>query len=168
MKFAYGSIKKINEAIEAGTIPAETLIITSDNADVAELFFYDKNKLLKKVERKNKFLTIDEAKEWAPTWGIEGDVISVKNSKGEWELGIVNSEKDIIMQSSSSGDSEGSGGVIPDETSNNFPEVGQKGKIYIDTNDQSLYLWDETSSSYILVGFGHNNLIYSGGDAYGN
>ena len=72
------------------------------------------------------------------------------------------------MQSSSSGDSEGSGGVIPDETSNNFPEVGQKGKIYIDTNHQSLYLWDETSSSYILVGFGHNNLIYSGGDAYGN
>ena len=55
MKFAYGSIKKINEAIEAGTIPAETLIITSDSADVAELFFYDKNKLLKKVERKNKF-----------------------------------------------------------------------------------------------------------------
>ena len=110
MKFAYGSIKKINEAIEAGTIPAETLIITSDSANVAELFFYDKNKLLKKVERKNKFLTIDEAKEWAPTWGIEGDVISVKNSKGEWELGIVNSEKDIIMQSS------GSGGVVSNET----------------------------------------------------
>lgn len=165
MKFAYGSIKKINEAIEAGTIPAETLIITSDSANVAELFFYDKNKLLKKVERKNKFLTIDEAKEWAPTWGIEGDVISVKNSKGEWELGIVNSEKDIIMQSSGS---SGSGGVVPDETSNNFPKVGEKGKIYIDTNDQSLYLWDETSSSYILVGSGYNNLIYSGGDAYGN
>lgn len=148
MKFAYGSIKKINEAIEAGTIPAETLIITSDSANVAELFFYDKNRLLKKVERKNKFLTIDEAKEWAPAWGIEGDVISVKNSKGEWELGIVNSEKDIVMQSSGSG---GSGGVVPDETFNNFPEVGEKGKIYIDTNDQSLYLWDETSSSYILV-----------------
>ena len=46
MKFAYGSIKKINEAIEAGTIPAETLIITSDNTDVAELFFYDKNKII--------------------------------------------------------------------------------------------------------------------------
>ena len=162
MKFAYGSIKKINEAIEAGTIPAETLIITSDNADVAELFFYDKNKLLKKVERKNKFLTIDEAKEWAPTWGVEGDVISVKNSKGEWELGIVNSEKDIIMQSS------GSGGVVSNETFENFPKVGEKGKIYVDTNDQSLYLWDETSSSYILVGAGYNNLIYSGGDAYGN
>ena len=162
MKFAYGSIKKINEAIEAGTIPAETLIITSDSADVAELFFYDKNKLLKKVERKNKFLTIDEAKEWAPAWGIEGDVISVKNSKGEWELGIVNSEKDIIMQSS------GSGGVVSNETFENFPKVGEKGKIYIDTNDQSLYLWDETSSSYILVGSGYNNLIYSGGDAYGN
>ena len=162
MKFAYGSIKKINEAIEAGTIPAETLIITSDNADVAELFFYDKNRLLKKVERKNKFLTIDEAKEWAPTWGIEGDVISVKNSKGEWELGIVNSEKDIIMQSS------GSGGVVSNEIFENFPKVGEKGKIYIDTNDQSLYLWDETSSSYILVGSGYNNLIYSGGDAYGN
>lgn len=162
MKFAYGSIKKINEAIEAGTIPAETLIITSDSANVAELFFYDKNKLLKKVERKNKFLTIDEAKEWAPTWGIEGDVISVKNSKGEWELGIVNSEKDIIMQSS------GSGGVVSNETFETFPKVGEKGKIYVDTNDQSLYLWDETSSSYILVGAGYNNLIYSGGDAYGN
>ena len=162
MKFAYGSIKKINEAIETGTIPAETLIITSDNADVAELFFYDKNKLLKKVERKNKFLTIDEAKEWAPTWGIEGDVISVKNSKGEWELGIVNSEKDIIMQSS------GSGGVVSNETFENFPKVGEKGKIYVDTNDQSLYLWDETTSSYVMVGCNYNNLIYSGGDAYGN
>lgn len=165
MKFAYGSIKKINEAIEAGTIPAETLIITSDSADVAELFFYDKNKLLKKVERKNKFLTIDEAKEWALAWGMEGDVISVKNSKGEWELGIVNSEKNIIMQSSGSGNS---GGVVQDETFENFPEVGEKGKIYVDTKDQSLYLWDETSSSYVLVGSGYNNLIYSGGDAYGN
>lgn len=165
MKFAYGSIKKINEAIEAGTIPVETLIITSDSADVAELFFYDKNKLLKKVERKNKFLTIDEAKEWAPAWGMEGDVISVKNSKGEWELGIVNSEKNIIMQSSGSGNS---GGVVQDETFENFPEVGEKGKIYVDTKDQSLYLWDETSSSYVLVGSGYNNLIYSGGDAYGN
>ena len=81
MKFAYGSKNKINEAIEAGTIPAETLIITSDNIDIAELFFYDKSKLLKKVERKNKFLTLDEAKEWVPNWGMEGDVISVKNSK---------------------------------------------------------------------------------------
>lgn len=168
MKFAYGSIKKINEAIEAGTIPAETLIITSDSADVAELFFYDKDKLLKKVEKKNKFLTIDEAKEWAPAWGMEGDVISVKNSKGEWELGIVNSEKDIIMQSSGSGGPGSSGGVVPNETSDNFPEVGEKGKIYVDTKDQSLYLWDEASSSYILVGSGYNNLIYSGGDAYGN
>ena len=94
--------------------------------------------------------------------------ISVKNAKGGWELGSVNSEKDIIMQSSGSGGSGGSGGVVPDETFNNFPEVGEKGKIYIDTNDQSLYLWDETSSSYILVGSGYNNLIYSGGDAYGN
>lgn len=162
MKFAYGSIKKINEAIEAGTISAETLIITSDSADVAELFFYDKSKLLKKVERKNKFLTIDEAKEWAPTWGIEGDVISVKNSKGDWELGVVDSNKEIVMQSSSVG------GVVSDDTSEKFPEVGQKGKIYVDTNDQSLYLWDEASSSYILVGSGYNNLIYSGGDAYGD
>lgn len=168
MKFAYGSIKKINEAIEAGTISAETLIITSDSADVAELFFYDKNKLLKKVERKNKFLTINEAKEWASAWGMEGDVISVKNSIGKWELGIVNSEKNIIMQSSGSGNSGGSGGVVPNETSDNFPEVGEKGKIYIDTKDQSLYLWDEASSSYILVGAGYNNLIYSGGDAYDN
>ena len=168
MKFAYGSITKINEASEAGTIPAETLIITSDSADVAELFFYDKNRLLKRVERKNKFLTINEAKEWAPSWGIEGDVISVKNSKGEWELGIVNSEKDIIMQSSGSGNSGASGGVVSDETFDNFPEAGEKGKIYVDTKDQSLYLWDEASSSYILVGSGYNNLIYSGGDAYGN
>ena len=98
MKFAYGSIKKINEAIEAGTIPAETLIMTSDSADIAELFFYDKNKLLKRVEKKNKFLTIDEAKEWALNWGTEGDVISVKNLKGEWELGVVNNEKNIIIR----------------------------------------------------------------------
>ncbi len=162
MKFAYGSKNKINEAIEAGTIPAETLIITSDNIDIAELFFYDKSKLLKKVERKNKFLTIDEAKEWAPTWGIEGDVISVKNSKGDWELGIVNSNKEIVMQSSSVG------GIVSDDTSEEFPEVGQKGQIYVDTNDQSIYLWDEESSSYVMVGAGYNNLIYSGGDAYGD
>lgn len=168
MKFAYGSIKKINEAIEAGTIPAETLIMTSDSADIAELFFYDKNKLLKRVEKKNKFLTIDEAKEWALNWGTEGDVISVKNLKGVWELGIVNNEKNIIMQSSGSGDSGGSGGIVPNETFDNFPNVGEKGKIYVDTNDQSLYLWDEASSSYVLVGSGYNNLIYSGGDAYGN
>lgn len=162
MKFAYGSKNKINEAIETGTIPAETLIITSDDIDIAELFFYDKSKLLKKVERKNKFLTLDEAKDWAKNWSSEGDVISVKNSKGEWELGVVNIEKEIIMQSSSSS------GIVSDDTSESFPEAGEKGKIYVDTNDQSLYLWDEASSSYILVGAGYNNLIYSGGDAYGN
>lgn len=162
MKFAYGSKNKINEAIEAGTIPAETLIITSDDVNIAELFFYDKSKLLKKVEKKNKFLTLDEAKDWAQNWGSEGDVVSVKNSKGDWELGVINSEKEVIMQSSSSG------GVVSDDTSESFPEVGQKGQIYVGTNDQSIYLWDEESSSYVMVGTGYNNLIYSGGDAYGD
>ena len=88
MKFAYGSIKKINEAIEAGTIPAETLIITSDSADVAELFFYDKNKLLKKVERKNKFLTIDEAKarEIALSQVPNGTIIEISF---DYEMGVL-------------------------------------------------------------------------------
>lgn len=166
MQFAYGSINKINEAIEAGTIPVETLIITSDDTNAGELFFLDKNKNLKRVEKKNKFLTLAEARLWAQSWGSEGDIVSVKNNDGKWELGIINSEKDVVMQSSDN--STGTGGVVPEDTSEGFPKVGQKGKIYISNNDQSLYLWNEVSSSYTMVGCNYNNLIYYGGDAYGD
>lgn len=166
MRIAYGRRAQIQEAIAAGTIPVETLIITSDELDTGELFFLDKEKNLKRVERKNKFLSLSEAKMWASYWGIVGDVISVKVADNKWEIGIVDDNKEIVMQGS--GSSGGSEGVVPGNALTDFPAVGDKGKIYVDTSDQSLYLWDEASSAYILVGSGYNNLIYSGGDAYGN
>ena len=71
MRFAYGNSSQIQEAILAGKIPVETLIITSDEVNASELFFLDKEKNLKRVERKNKFLSLGEAKAWAPHWGVE-------------------------------------------------------------------------------------------------
>ena len=172
MKFAYGSRTQISEAVAAGIIPAETLIITSDELNASELFFLDKEKTLKRVERKNKFLSLSEARAWAPHWGVEGDVVSVKGADGRWKLGIVDSSKEIIMQDSSgtggSGSPGDSGSVIPGDTPADFPAVGERGKIYVGNNDQSLYLWDEPTSSYVLVGCNYNNLIYYGGDAYGD
>ena len=172
MRFAYGNSSQIQEAILAGKIPVETLIITSDEVNASELFFLDKEKKLKRVERKNKFLSLSDAKAWAPHWGIEGDVVSVKGADGKWKLGIVNSNKEIVMQDSSGswgsysfGDS---GSIIPGDTSADFPAVGERGKIYVSNSDQSLYLWDETTSSYVMVGCNYNNLIYYGGDAYGD
>ena len=55
MKLAYGSIKKIQDAINLGTIKPGTLIITSDEDGTGELFFYDNEKKLKKIEKKTKF-----------------------------------------------------------------------------------------------------------------
>ena len=55
MKLAYGSIKKIQDAINLGTIKTGTLIITSDEDNAGELFFYDNEKKLKKIEKKTKF-----------------------------------------------------------------------------------------------------------------
>lgn len=45
MRIAYGRRAQIQEAIAAGTIPVETLIITSDELDTGELFFLDKKKI---------------------------------------------------------------------------------------------------------------------------
>ena len=45
MRFAYGNSSQIREAISAGKIPAETLIITSDELNASELFFLDKEKI---------------------------------------------------------------------------------------------------------------------------
>ena len=141
MKFAYGNSSQIQEAILAGKIPVETLIITSDEVNASELFFLDKEKILKRVERKNKFLSLSEAKAWAPHWGVEGDVVSVKDADGKWKLGIVNSNKEIVMQDSSgSGDSGSfgdSGSIIPGDTSADFPAVGERGKIYVSNRDPS-------------------------------
>ena len=55
MKLAYGSIKKIQDAINLGTIKPGTLIITSDENGTGELFFYDCVSKLKKRGEKIKF-----------------------------------------------------------------------------------------------------------------
>ena len=61
MKLAYGSIKKIQDAINLGTIKPGTLIITSDEDGTGELFFYDNEKKLKKIEQKTKFTSYTDA-----------------------------------------------------------------------------------------------------------
>ena len=163
MKLAYGSIKKIQDAIDSGTIKAGTLIITSDEDNAGELFFYDNEGNLKRVEKKTKFTSYTDAVNWAKVWGSCGDIISIRGNDGKWSPYFVDENLQISVLSSGSGNT---GGVLYGNDILEFPEIGENGRIYIDTKSRALYIWDNENFKYVMVGCDYNNAILNGGNAY--
>lgn len=78
VRVAYGRKSKINDAITSGTIPKDTLIITSDGTE-SELYFYDTDGSLKTITERKTFETISEAQAWIRLYDCSGNIISVHN-----------------------------------------------------------------------------------------
>ena len=163
MKLAYGSIKKIQDAISLGTIKSGTLIITSDEDNVGELFFYDNERKLKKIEKKTKFTSYTDAIDWVKVWGACGDIISIRGNDEKWSPYFVDENLQISALSSAGGSY---GGVSYGGAVEEFPEFGENGRIYIDTKSHALYIWDNENFKYVMVGCDYNNVILNEGNAY--
>lgn len=59
VRVAYGKKGRISAAIASGTIPKDSLIITSDSKE-SELYFYDANGEMKNISERKQFETLTE------------------------------------------------------------------------------------------------------------
>lgn len=87
VRVAYGKRSKIQSAITAGVIPEDSLIITND-AEEAELFFYDVNGDMKRISERTQFETLTEAKAWVQQYDCSGRILSIHNGE-DWAPYIV-------------------------------------------------------------------------------
>ena len=90
VRVAYGKRSKITDAIAAGVIPKDSLIITND-AEESELYFYDAAGKMKRISERKQFETISEAQAWVKTYDCVGHIISVHNGS-DWVPYIVSDE----------------------------------------------------------------------------
>ena len=82
---AYSDKDKIKNSIAQGIISKEGFIITNNEANDAEAYYYDENGNLKQLVRKTKFESEVEARTWMAKYGnYEGETISVKDAEGNW------------------------------------------------------------------------------------
>ena len=138
MKFVCGPKERILSAIFDGKIERESLILTS-NDEIVEILFYDKEGSLKQSDRKSKFTSVDEANEWASSWGSEGDLITVK-VESSWLPYYVDADKTIKKIPSGGGSGSGSDGLQFFDTDSEFPTIGNQNMLYIDYGNRYMYL----------------------------
>jgi len=106
VRVAYGRRSRIDSAILNNVVPKDSIIFTSDHDKYSELFFYDKNGVMKEVAYRNKFESMEEALAWAEEWDCVGNIIAIKVD-GEWRPYTVTKEKDfkpVVISTSGSGD----------------------------------------------------------------
>ena len=84
VRVAYGKKGRISAAIASGTIPKDSLIITSDSKE-SELYFYDANGEMKNISE------LTEAQAWVKTYDCAGHIISVHNGS-DWVPYIVSAD----------------------------------------------------------------------------
>lgn len=85
MREAYGARKRIAGFIESGVIPKDTLIVTSDMAEEAELFYYTDAGELKQIAGRDRFLSLTEARDWAQSYGVTGELYAVRGEDNVWQ-----------------------------------------------------------------------------------
>ena len=93
VRVAYGQRKNINSAIEKGTIPKGSIIITKDEAD-SEMLFYDPTGNLKTVAERTRFESLKEAERWVKDYPCEGFILVIHNG-AEWLPYIVNDDNSL-------------------------------------------------------------------------
>ena len=87
---AYADKNKIQNSIMQGVIPNESLIITNNDANAAELSYYDEKGNLKSIVRKTQFESENEALLWINKYNYAGINISVFDAKNNrWNSYIV-------------------------------------------------------------------------------
>lgn len=90
VRIAYGGKDNIDAAIESGTIPADSIIITKDGNE-PEMMFYDRFGTLKLIEERNRFETFSEAQAWAKKYNCAGHIFSIQNG-ADWVPYIVQTD----------------------------------------------------------------------------
>ena len=80
----YANKDKIKNKIAQGIILPESLIITNDQPDNAEVYYYDDKGELKQLIKKTKFDSETEARIWIAKYNYAGETISIKNNNDNW------------------------------------------------------------------------------------
>ena len=80
----YANKDKIKNKIAQGIILPESLIITNDQPDNAEVYYYDDKGELKQLIKKTKFDSETEARIWIAKYNYAGETISIKDDNGNW------------------------------------------------------------------------------------
>ena len=80
----YANKDKIKNKIAQGIILPESLIITNDQPDNAEVYYYDDKGELKQLIKKTKFDSETEARIWIAKYNYAGETFSIKNESGNW------------------------------------------------------------------------------------
>lgn len=93
VRVAYGRRKNIIGAIEKGTIPKGSIIITKDEAD-SEMLFYDPSGELKTIAERTRFESLKEAEQWVRDYPCVGFILAVHNGS-EWLPYIVNDDNSL-------------------------------------------------------------------------
>jgi len=84
-KLAYVNKDKINNSIAQGVISEEALIVTNNEKDSGEVYYYDEKGNLKQIVKKTRFESESEARIWVAKYGdYEGETISIKDKDGNW------------------------------------------------------------------------------------
>lgn len=94
-KLAYVDKNKIDNSITQQVIPEESLIVTNNEDKSAELSYYDEKGNLKSIVKKNVFDSEAEMRLWIAKYDYSGEIISYKNSVGNWESCVVK-ENNIV------------------------------------------------------------------------
>ena len=80
----YANKDKIKNKIAQGIILPERLIITNDQPDNAEVYYYDDKGELKQLIKKTKFDSETEARIWIAKYNYAGETISIKDDNDNW------------------------------------------------------------------------------------
>lgn len=90
---AYADKNKIQNGIAQGVIPNESLIITNNDANAAELSYYDEKGNLKSIVRKTQFESENEALLWINKYNYAGVNVSVFDAKNNrWNGYIIGTD----------------------------------------------------------------------------
>lgn len=90
---AYADKNKIQNSIAQGVIPNESLIITNNDANAAELSYYDEKGNLKSIVRKTQFESENEALLWINKYDYAGINISIFDAKNNrWNSYIIGTD----------------------------------------------------------------------------
>lgn len=80
----YANKDKIKNKIAQGIILPESLIITNDQPDNAEVYYYDDKGELKQLIKKTKFDSETEARIWIAKYNYAGETINIKDDNDNW------------------------------------------------------------------------------------
>jgi hypothetical protein len=92
----YAAKDKINNKIAQGIILPESLIITNEQPDNAEVFYYDEKGVLKQLIKRTKFDSEMEARVWITKYDYSGENISIKDANGNWINYTVSANNELI------------------------------------------------------------------------